>query len=345
MDPMEEVVRNLFRLQRLSNGLSKAARDEIRKLTDEMLGIIARNDPTSVQSRYVAGRLAKIRAATAAASRDAFVVIEREYRATLSGIGRSQADWAAGQLIGTVATAGGTVNVSARGMGVNFFKAILDTDPFEGRTLKEWLKIGSENVERRLTRQVQLGMTQGETLDQIVRRIRGRSVGGGRFRGGVVGATVRDAETIARTSVNYIANRAHMELYREHDDVTMKYRYLATLDGRTSDICRALDGQTYEYGAGPTPPQHPNCRSITEAVIDWKGLGLPEPPDSTRSSTDGQTSAQTYQSWLEGKSAGEQDRILGPGRGKAFRKGVSLRDMVRGDGTSLTLSEIEGKIG
>lgn len=345
MDPMEEVIRNLFRLQRLSNGLSLAARKEIRKLQDELLGILARNDPTAVQSRYVAGRLAKIRAASAQASKDSFAIIEREMRTSLAGIGRNQADWAANQLLAEVAVGGATINVSARGMGVNFFKSILDTDPFEGRTLKQWLNIGSENVERRLTRQVQLGMSQGDTLDQIVRRIRGRSVGGGRFRGGVIGATVRDAETIARTSVNYIANRAHFDIYDRHDDVTTKYEYTAVLDGRTSDICRSLDGTTYKYGAGPTPPQHPNCRSVITPVVDWGGLGIDPPANSTRASSDGQTSAQNYTQWLRRKSAAEQDRILGPGRGKAFRKGVSLRDMVRNDGTSLTLDEIEGKIG
>jgi len=41
--------------------------------------------------------------------------------------------------------------------------------------------------------------------------------------------------------------------------VTKKYRYLATLDSRTSAICRSLDGKEFKYGDGPLPPVHFNC--------------------------------------------------------------------------------------
>jgi SPP1 gp7 family putative phage head morphogenesis protein len=45
-----------------------------------------------------------------------------------------------------------------------------------------------------------------------------------------------------------------------------KYRYVATLDSRTSSICAALDGREFEYGKGPMPPQHFNCRSTTVPI-------------------------------------------------------------------------------
>jgi uncharacterized protein with gpF-like domain len=67
-----------------------------------------------------------------------------------------------------------------------------------------------------------------------------------------------------------------MVVYEANQDVTKKYQYVATLDSLTSPICRALDGQEFPYGKGPTPPQHFNCRSKVVAVIDYKGLGFPE---------------------------------------------------------------------
>lgn len=56
-----------------------------------------------------------------------------------------------------------------------------------------------------------------------------------------------------------------------------KYRYLATLDLRTSMICRSLDGKIFlvsERKAGENyPPMHPWCRSTTICIIDEEILG------------------------------------------------------------------------
>ena len=57
---------------------------------------------------------------------------------------------------------------------------------------------------------------------------------------------------LVRTSVNQVANEASQQVIAaENPDVTQRYRYVATLDSRTSPICRALDGQVFEYGKGP----------------------------------------------------------------------------------------------
>lgn len=65
--------------------------------------------------------------------------------------------------------------------------------------------------------------------------------------------------TLVRTSVNQVANAASQQVYEANQDITRKYRYVATLDSRTSAICKANDGKVYEYGKGPTPPLHFNC--------------------------------------------------------------------------------------
>jgi len=88
--------------------------------------------------------------------------------------------------------------------------------------------------------------------------------------------------TLVRTSVNATANAASQQVYRANPDITKKYRWVATLDNRTSPICRNLDQSVYEYGKGPTPanPPHFNCRSTTIPIIDYEGLGLSTPPNT-----------------------------------------------------------------
>lgn len=71
--------------------------------------------------------------------------------------------------------------------------------------------------------------------------------------------------TLARTEVNHICNQADLDAYRISK--IEEYDYLATLDMRTSDICRSLDGTTHKVSHAKVgvnfPPMHPNCRSTT----------------------------------------------------------------------------------
>ena len=71
--------------------------------------------------------------------------------------------------------------------------------------------------------------------------------------------------TLARTEVNYICNQADLDAYKVAN--VEEYEYLATLDMRTSEICRSLDGTVHKVSQAKVgvnfPPMHPNCRSTT----------------------------------------------------------------------------------
>ena len=58
-----------------------------------------------------------------------------------------------------------------------------------------------------------------------------------------------------------------------------KYEIVATLDSKTSEICRRLDGKVFDmkdFQAGVTaPPFHPYCRTTTAPYFDdWEELGV-----------------------------------------------------------------------
>lgn len=76
--------------------------------------------------------------------------------------------------------------------------------------------------------------------------------------------------TLARTEVNYIANRADLDAYKAAG--IEEYEYLATLDMRTSEICRSMDGTVHKVSQAKVgvnfPPMHPNCRSTTIPKFD-----------------------------------------------------------------------------
>jgi len=216
---------------------------------------------------------------------------------------------------------------------------------------------------------VRNGLLTGETTPSIAKRLIGslqfgeeaKTVGQIAAAGGQL-TQVADNQIIAlvRTSINQVANAASQQVYEGNQDITKKYRYIATLDTRTSAICRALDGREFEYGKGPMPPQHFNCRSTTVPVIDYKALDIPPPPEGKRASMDGQVPGNiTYGEWLKKKMPGEteadvirrQQEALGS-KAPYFRRLANkygptdaMAKLVRDDGSELTLAQLRSRYG
>lgn len=78
------------------------------------------------------------------------------------------------------------------------------------------------------------------------------------------------ASRLVYTETAAISSKATQDSYKRIG--VKKYEILATLDLRTSDICRIQDGKTYDikdYRVGITaPPFHPNCRTDTIPFFD-----------------------------------------------------------------------------
>jgi SPP1 gp7 family putative phage head morphogenesis protein len=159
---------------------------------------------------------------------------------------------------------------------------------------------------------------EGRTVSQLMRDIRGtKSLN---YQDGLVAVSRRQAEAIARTSIQHVAQQARMATWDENSDLIIGYTFVATLDGRTTSKCRSLDGMTFEMGKGPVPPVHVNCRSTTIPKLPKEFDFLDE--GATRSSKDGYVAAdQTYYGWLKTQPESFQDEVLGPSRAKLFREG------------------------
>jgi len=78
------------------------------------------------------------------------------------------------------------------------------------------------------------------------------------------------AIALIRTETNFIANEATSRAYEELK--VLRYRYLATLDLKTSQLCRELDRKVFEMAKKQVgvnyPPMHTHCRSTTVPELD-----------------------------------------------------------------------------
>jgi SPP1 gp7 family putative phage head morphogenesis protein len=139
------------------------------------------------------------------------------------------------------------------------------TVPYTGYTIQEWFAGTQASELNKITARVRVGIANGETLDDVVRGIRGTRAAG--YTDGIVqGYTTRQAKTMARTITNGVANAAREEFYKANEDLIAYEVFVATLDGRTSLICASLSQEEYPVGKGPIPPMHPNCRSTRVPV-------------------------------------------------------------------------------
>ena len=214
----------------------------------------------------------------------------------------------------------------------------------------------------RFSQVVRQGLLTGEPTPDIAKRLIGSLQFGEKAKtvkqlvaAGGQATAVADNQviTLVRTSINQVANTASQQVYEANQDITPRYKYVATLDTRTSAICRALDGREFEYGKGPTPPQHFNCRSTTVPVIDYKALGFTPPPAGTRASADGQVPVnESYGQWLAKQPLPVKAKALGANKVAYFDKlsakygpKDAIAKLVRDDGSELTLDQLRARYG
>ncbi len=163
--------------------------------------------------------------------------------------------------------------------------------PWSGKNYSDRIWANQEKLAKVLNNEVISAMHRGSSIDKISQiLVQKMNVG------------MSDARRLVRTELNYVSNRAALDSIK---DSGMKYyRFIATLDRRTSTVCREHDGKTYsvEEGSPGTnmPPLHPHCRSTIAGSI--KKDSVPRGSRVARGD-DGKTykvpADMTYEQWYK----------------------------------------------
>lgn len=206
-----------------------------------------------------------------------------------------------------------------------------------GLTVGDALSAYGSKIAGAMVKSIRQGYATGQTNDQIsdsIQEIVGQKI------------TTTQANAVARTVTNYVANSAKESFYSENDDLITGYQVVATLDDRTTLTCAALDGQVFDKDDFDAPPYHWNCRTTYIGVID-KQYSVSS-PDAVRPSKgdDGpeEVAAQTtYNSWLRQQSDEFINEVLGPERGQMFIDGASVQSFVDHNYTPYTVDELKAK--
>lgn len=281
--------------------------------------------------------------------RAGFATVHDSSSAELLELAKMEAEW---QAIAMRRAIPADIQLSLTRPAIPVLRAIARNDPIHGRTLRDWYAGISRDTWTGIESQMNIGISQGESIPQLIRRVRGTKAAG--FKDGVYEVSTRNARAIVRTAGTHVSARARELTYADNDDVVEEVQYVATLDARTTDICASLDGRTFPIGEGPRPPMHMNCRSTTVPVFkSWKELGIDakEISGDTRASMNGQVPASlTYNDWLKRMDRSPKtrhivDEALGRGRAKLFREGVPMTRFVDSQHRPLTIAGIRKREG
>jgi hypothetical protein len=342
-------------LQRLAAGQARDSARFLKTLEGDIVAQLARVDPTGIGSiSRRAARLEKllkqVRATITAAYRtegkrlanELREIADMEARFAVSAINQG----AGVQLITTELTRGQLV-------------AITGDLLVQGAPVSEWLSRQAGDTLKKFQDNMRLGIAQGETNAQLIRRIRGGKQGGEVVEG-FMKVTRAHADSLVRSATQAVSQASRQAVYNENDDIIKAEQWVSTIDLRTTVLCSARDGLTYTVGThepiahslpweGGPGNLHWGCRSTSTPVLKTfreLGLDIDEVPLSTRASLDGQIPQDTtFEGWLSRRTVKEQNENLGVGRAELWRDGkISFRDLMDANGRELSLDELRARL-
>lgn len=132
---------------------------------------------------------------------------------------------------------------------------------WSGKNYSDRIWKNKNNLVKRLVKNITVGLAQGFEFKKMSSRL-ARDLDIGFY----------EARRIIETETTGALENAKAQAFK--DMGISKYKFVATLDDRTSEICRSLNGQVFEMKDRQVgincPFCHPFCRSITIPVVDKK---------------------------------------------------------------------------
>lgn len=308
------------------------------------------------KSPQTIARLQALLKQTTASIQASYKAIQKQQQKALTSVAKTTADHQA-----KIQNAELKVPLVSVGQTEKQLEAIAGKALVMGRYPSEWWKGQDKALRDKFAAEMRLGMLKGETVQQLVQRVRGTKAKG--YTDGIMQVSKAQATSLVRTSVQTVANEARVASIRANPNINKAIQWVSTLDLRTSLICRALDNLRWELeglkplGHGkvfPGPIAHWQCRSTQIGVtkgwaeiatvplkLDGKQAKYEEiltkkmeaagmapaaiaaliAKQKKRFDGKGVEGTLTMTDWLKGKSDQEIDDILGPGRGELYRSG------------------------
>ena len=125
-------------------------------------------------------------------------------------------------------------------------------------SVKSLLASPADNAVKKIKSIITAGAIAGDSPTKIARDIKRDFVSVNKY----------NTRTVVRTLMAEAQTSADKQMYKDNEEYIQHFIYVATLDTRTTTICRFYDGRVYKQYPPMkyVPPLHPNCRSDLVAI-------------------------------------------------------------------------------
>lgn len=297
-------------LERLKSGEVKEFQDVLNALEAEVVRELASGELTDLSKTQVEKLIVRLRASNAELLGNAV----DDFVDRLKAISKYSYDFEAESLKDVISAI-----VLSRVTQKALWADVIDRPmSASGELLVPWMKRMTSGEVLAVESLLRRGYAENWSNRQITQALRGTRAN--RYTDGLMMRMGRQNGTIVRTAIQHANSVARQRVWENNSDIIEGYKWVSTLDNRTSEQCRALDGKVFKIGEGPLPPIHPNCRSTTVAQVssdfDFLDKG------ATRAAMGGPVpSTESYYDWLLKQSPDFQDSVIGPVRGALLRDG------------------------
>lgn len=189
--------------------------------------------------------------------------------------------------------------------------------PWSGKNYSNRLWANRTKLKDKVQEQIVQATIQGKDLRQCIKEL-----------SDTMEATREVTKRLINTEHAYACSQGDLKMYEEFG--IDRYEYVATLDSKTSNICRGLDGKVYKRSEAISgvnfPPTHPHCRSTT-VPADVETLG-----DETRIAKDSKgnyiylKANTTYEDYIKALETGNWNNIKANNPNKDFIKEKTTKE-------------------
>lgn len=276
----DNVITHTVKLNRVEADIQRQVLRRLKDLEKELVTKIVDIDPTGVEAlTFRQRRLIALTQQARDTINTAYRGINQFHKGEMFDVARLETEFTK---LGLDSAIG--VDLTTVALTTEQLTAVVGDTLIQGAKSSEWWAGQSKNLTDKFSRQMRMGVLQGETTQQLIQRVRGTRAGG--FKDGVMNASRREAESLVRTSVQATANSAREATYEANDDVVKGLSWLSTLDGRVTEICLARGGKPYTLDKEPVGHDVPwlegpgrihwQCRSTSTAILkSWDELSGP----------------------------------------------------------------------
>jgi hypothetical protein len=301
------------RLVQTADGLTQDANDRLREAADVIGALLLATDFSN--STDVTSTLVIIKSTI----EDAYQQIAAESSKSLSGLPAIESQFVVS-----------AINKEAEQVLMRSPRLTVTEPHLDGVPVSAWWDAQQKDTVAKLVATVRVGITAGRVAQEIANMMVAAN--------GPMAGAMRNAETLTHTAVQRVAMDTRNAVLTANKSVVEGLQVVAVLDSRTCAQCLAYDGATYDRSGEPVgdttlpfnggPAFHFHCRCGTVPIF------LDQPPPEKL----------TAEAWLDSRTEAQQDDMLGEGRAALYRKGsLTLRDLVSGTGTQLSLAQLREK--